>query len=79
MCFERVSPWPPKTGEGRVVLISGEAGIGKSRLAAAVDEATEDKPRTRLRWFCSPHHQGCANRILDDWPRRPSGMCSSGK
>ena len=49
-----------KTGEGRVVLISGEAGIGKSRLAAAVDEATEDKPRTRLRWFCSPHHQGSA-------------------
>ena len=49
-----------KTGEGRVVLISGEAGIGKSRLAAAIDEATDDKPRTRLRWFCSPHHQGSA-------------------
>jgi class 3 adenylate cyclase len=47
-----------KTGEGRVVLIPGDAGIGKSRLAAAVDEATEDEPRTRLRWFCSPHHQG---------------------
>jgi hypothetical protein len=61
--------------EFRLALIEVEA----SRLAAAVDEATEDKPRTRLRWFCSPHHQGCANRILDDWPRRPSGMCSSGK
>jgi predicted ATPase len=49
-----------KTSEGRVVLISGEPGIGKSRLAAAVYEATEDEPRTRLRWFCSPHHQGSA-------------------
>ena len=47
-----------KTSEGRVVLISGEPGIGKSRLAAAVYEATEDEPRTRLRWFCSPQHQG---------------------
>jgi class 3 adenylate cyclase len=44
-----------KTSEGRVVLLSGEPGIGKSRLAAAIDEATNDEPRTRLRWFCSPH------------------------
>jgi predicted ATPase/class 3 adenylate cyclase len=49
-----------KTSEGRVVLISGEPGIGKSRLATAVYEATEDEPRTRLRWFCSPHHQDSA-------------------
>src|SRR5262249_41787470 len=49
-----------KTSEGRVVLVSGEPGIGKSRLAAAVYEATEDEPRTRLRWFCLPHHQDSA-------------------
>ena len=42
------------------MLISGDPGIGKSRLAAAVYEATEHEPRTRLRWFCSPHHQDSA-------------------
>ena len=49
-----------KSGEGQVALLSGEAGIGKSRLASAVYEMTEDEPRTRMRWFCSPHYQDSA-------------------
>jgi class 3 adenylate cyclase/predicted ATPase len=49
-----------KTGEGRVVLISGEPGIGKSRLTAALLQAIEGEPLTRLRYFCSPHHQDSA-------------------
>jgi tetratricopeptide (TPR) repeat protein len=49
-----------KSGEGRVVLLSGEPGIGKSRLTASVAEHIGSEPYTRLRWFCSPHHQDSA-------------------
>jgi hypothetical protein len=38
-------------GEGRVALISGEPGIGKSRLAAALYELIGTTPHTRLRYF----------------------------
>jgi class 3 adenylate cyclase/tetratricopeptide (TPR) repeat protein len=45
-----------KTGDGRVVLLTGDPGIGKSRLVAALDQCISASSHSRLRFFCSPHH-----------------------
>jgi class 3 adenylate cyclase/predicted ATPase len=47
-------------GEGQVVLLSGEPGIGKSRLIAALSERLTSEAHTRLRYFCSPQHTDSA-------------------
>jgi predicted ATPase len=49
-----------KMGEGQVVLVCGEPGIGKSRVTAALRSRIEAQPHTRLRYFCSPHHRDSA-------------------
>ena len=49
-----------KSGEGQVVLLAGEPGIGKSRLAAALQERLGIEQYVRLRYFCSPQHTDSA-------------------
>ena len=63
-----------KTGEGQVVLLSGEAGIGKSRLTASLMERLASEPHTRLRYFCSPQHTDSALYPLIGQMERAAGF-----
>ena len=63
-----------KTGEGQVVLLSGEAGIGKSRLTAALLESVASEPHTRLRYFCSPQHTDSAFYPIIGQMERAAGL-----
>jgi class 3 adenylate cyclase/predicted ATPase len=63
-----------KTGEGQVVLLSGEAGIGKSRLTVALLESLAAERHTRLRYFCSPQHTDSAFYPIISQMERAAGL-----
>jgi class 3 adenylate cyclase/predicted ATPase len=63
-----------KAGEGQVALISGEPGIGKSRLTAALLERILAEPHIRLRYFCSPQHTDSALYPIIGQIERAAGL-----
>jgi class 3 adenylate cyclase len=63
-----------QAGEGQVVLLCGEAGIGKSRLTAALLERLTSEPHTRLRYFCSPQHTDSAFYPIISQMERGAGI-----
>jgi class 3 adenylate cyclase/predicted ATPase len=63
-----------KAGDGQVVLVSGEPGIGKSRLTAALEERLQTERHIRLRYFCSPYHQDSALFPFIDQLGRAAGF-----
>jgi predicted ATPase len=65
-----------KAGEGQVALVSGEAGIGKSRLTAALMERLAAEPHTRLRYFCSPQEMDSALHPIIGQLERAAGLAS---
>src|SRR5579863_4424954 len=63
-----------KGGAGQVVLLSGEAGVGKSRLTAALFERLSGEPHTRLRYFCSPQQTDSAFYPIMGQMERAAGL-----
>jgi class 3 adenylate cyclase/predicted ATPase len=63
-----------KAGEGQAVLLSGEAGIGKSRLMAAFFDRLAGEPHVRLRYFCSPQHSDSAFHPIIGQMERAAGF-----
>jgi class 3 adenylate cyclase len=63
-----------KAGEGRAVLLSGDPGVGKSRITQALLERLAHEPNARLRYFCSPHHQDSALYPIITQLKRAAGI-----
>jgi predicted ATPase len=63
-----------RRGEGQVALLSGEGGIGKSRLTAALLENIVGEPHTHLRYFCSPQHTDRAFYPIIGQMERAAGL-----
>jgi class 3 adenylate cyclase len=63
-----------KTGEGQVIVLGGEPGIGKSRITQALRERIAEEPHTRLRYQCSPYHTNSALHPIMEQIERAAGF-----
>jgi class 3 adenylate cyclase len=63
-----------RDGDGQIVLLSGEPGIGKSRLVRSLIERLAGESHTRLRYYCSPHHTNSALHPVIEQIERASGL-----
>jgi class 3 adenylate cyclase/tetratricopeptide (TPR) repeat protein len=63
-----------RVSKGQVVLLSGEPGIGKSRLIAALQERLGTEPHARLRYFCSPYYVNSALHPIIKQLERAAGL-----
>jgi len=66
-----------KDGDGQVVLLWGEPGIGKSRITQTLRERLADEPHVRLRYFCSPYHINSALHPVLDQLGRAAGFVAN--
>jgi class 3 adenylate cyclase/tetratricopeptide (TPR) repeat protein len=66
-----------KDGEGQVLLLSGEPGIGKSRLVQALCEKVSADPYNLIRYQCSPYHVNSALYPIIEQMRRAAGFDES--
>lgn len=64
------------SGEGQIVVVSGEPGIGKSRLFAALQEALAAEAYVPLIWYCSPQHVDSALHPVITRMERAAGLVS---
>jgi class 3 adenylate cyclase len=65
-----------RTGEGQAVLLTGEAGIGKSRISEALVEAAAVEPHFLVRYQCSPYHAESALYRVIQQLNFAAGVCS---
>jgi class 3 adenylate cyclase/tetratricopeptide (TPR) repeat protein len=66
-----------RQGEGQIVTVMGEAGIGKSRSIEALQEALANEPHTRINLQCSPYHSDSALYPVVQYLGRAAGFAAS--